>query len=46
MSIGTWSVQGIATKTKEVFREIGKYNMDIVGLTETKRKGIGTEERD
>lgn len=40
MSIGTWNV---ATKAEEVFREIGKFDMDIVRLTETKRKR--TEER-
>ncbi|KAK4883910.1 hypothetical protein RN001_000181 [Aquatica leii] len=45
MSIGTWNVQGISTKTEEVFKEIKKYNMDIVGLTETKKKGKGTEEK-
>lgn len=34
----------IATKTEEVFRKTGKFNMDIIGLTETKKKGISAEE--
>lgn len=35
MSIGTWYVQGVVTKTKEVLRETGKFD----------RKGAGIEER-
>jgi len=45
MRIGTWNVQGISTKELEVFREINKHNIDIAALTETKRKGKGTEEK-
>ena len=45
MNIGTWNVQGIATKSEEVYKEIERSNMDIIALTETKRKGKGTEER-
>ena len=45
MNIGTWNVQGIATKTEKVLREIKKYDTDIVGFTETKKKGRGSEER-
>lgn len=45
LRIGTWNIQGIATKTDEVFKEIETNAMDIVALTETKKKGKGTEEK-
>ena len=45
MLIGTWNVQGIASKTEEVFKEIERAGLDIVALTETKKKGRGTEEK-
>ena len=44
MRIGTWNVQGISTKRIEVFGELERLNVDIVELTETKRKGNGIEE--
>nr|CAH7766067.1 unnamed protein product [Callosobruchus chinensis] len=37
--------QGIGTKSDEVFKELARNNMDIVALTETKKKGKGTEEK-
>ncbi|KAF2892452.1 hypothetical protein ILUMI_13721 [Ignelater luminosus] len=45
MSIETWNIQEIATKTDELFREIKRSNMDIVGLTEAKKNARCTEER-
>ncbi|XP_030751031.1 craniofacial development protein 2-like [Sitophilus oryzae] len=45
LRIGTWNIQGIATK-REVFKEMERYDMDIIALTETKKKGKGTEEKD
>ncbi|XP_056635532.1 craniofacial development protein 2-like [Diorhabda sublineata] len=43
MNLGTWNVQGLSTKINEVLREIRQLNMDIVVLTETKKKGQGSE---
>jgi len=45
MRIGTWNVQGISTKRIEVFGELECLNVDIVELTETKRKGNGIEKK-
>lgn len=43
LKIGTWNIQGWRTKEKEVLREIKEMDMDIVILTETKKKGKGEE---
>ncbi|XP_057663198.1 uncharacterized protein LOC130898146 [Diorhabda carinulata] len=43
MNLGTWNVQGLSTKINEVLREIRQLNMDIVVLTETKKKGQDSE---
>jgi exonuclease III len=43
MNYGTWNVQGIRRKMEEITSELGNLKMDVIGLTETKRKGIGTE---
>jgi len=43
MNYGTWNVQDIRGKMEEITLELGKLKMDVIGLTETKRKGIGTE---
>lgn len=43
MKLATWNVQGIRTKQQEVFSEINKMKIDICVLTETKKKGKGTE---
>jgi len=39
----TWNVQGIRGKMEEITSELGKLKMDVIGLTETKRKGTGSE---
>lgn len=44
MNIGTWNIQGLNTKKQEVFQIIEEYNMDIIALSETKKKGSGCEE--
>ena len=44
MRFGTWNVRGISDKRSEITSEIKKYNLDIVVLSETKRKGCGNEE--
>ncbi|KAK4873279.1 hypothetical protein RN001_015308 [Aquatica leii] len=41
MFFGTWNVQGIATKKNEVFKELVRFNLDIIALSETKKKGKG-----
>jgi exonuclease III len=43
MNYGTWNVQDIRRKFEEITSELGKLKMDVIGLTETKRKGKGTE---
>jgi exonuclease III len=43
MKYGTWNVQVVQGKMEEITSELGKLKMDVIGLTETKRKGIGTE---
>lgn len=42
MRIGTWNVRGITNKLKEVTSEIKELNLDIVCITETKKKGQGS----
>ncbi|KAK7872016.1 hypothetical protein R5R35_004529 [Gryllus longicercus] len=44
MSIGTWNIQGLRTKREEVVTEINKMNIDIIILTETKKKATGEED--
>lgn len=43
--LGSWNVHGIADKGELLFREIGKFDMEIVVLIETKNKKKGTEEQ-
>ncbi|KAK7873794.1 hypothetical protein R5R35_005779 [Gryllus longicercus] len=43
MKIGTWNIQGLRAKQREVISEIEKMNLDIIILTETKKKGGGEE---
>lgn len=44
-NIGTWNVRGINTKEQEVFSQLEKMRMDICALTETKKKGRGSERK-
>lgn len=43
LKLATWNVQGLRTKQSEVFKELQKMKVDICILTETKKKGRGTE---
>jgi len=43
MNNGTRSVHGIRGKMEEITSELGKLKMDVIGLTETKRKGTSSE---
>lgn len=43
MNLATWNFQGIRTELLEVVKEIKKMNIDIIALTETKKKSVGTE---
>ncbi|KFM58793.1 Craniofacial development protein 2, partial [Stegodyphus mimosarum] len=43
LSFGTWNVRGLSSKMEKVYCEIEKHNKDIVVITETKRKGKGSE---
>ena len=43
LKFGTWNVQGCRNKMREIVREINVMNMDLVVLTETKKKGTGIE---
>ena len=39
--IGTWNVSGLAGKEDELMQEFQRENLDILGVTETKKKGRG-----
>ena len=39
--IGTWNVRSIKNKENEVIREMKRYNIDVLGLSETKARGAG-----
>ena len=43
MHIGCWNVQGLTNKVHEIPSELVKYNMDIVVLAETNKRGKGEE---
>ena len=43
MNIGTWNVRSLSGKEVELVEEIKKYSVDILGITETKKKGEGVE---
>lgn len=38
MRLGTFSMQGISTKVNEAVTEIESYGLDIVSLTETRKR--------
>jgi hypothetical protein len=39
MNFGCWNVQGISTKTDILPEELNRYDMGIVVISETKKKG-------
>ena len=41
--VGTWNVRSLTGKEKELTEEFEKVNIDILGVTETKKKGKGEE---
>ena len=43
MKFGTWNVQGCRNKMEELITEINIIKMDVTVLTETKKKGTGSE---
>lgn len=43
MSYGTWNVQGLTRKINEVMIEIKNLKLDVAVITETKKKGQGSE---
>ena len=43
MIFGTWNVQSLRGKEVELVEEAKKYKVDILGITETKKKGQGIE---
>ncbi|XP_030747932.1 craniofacial development protein 2-like [Sitophilus oryzae] len=44
LRLATWNIQGWRTKREEVLEEFKNMNVDILVVTETKKKGNGTEE--
>ena len=44
--IGTWNVRSLAGKEVELNDEMKKLNIKILGITETKRKGVGIQKLD
>jgi exonuclease III len=43
LKFGTWNVQGCRNKMEEIISEVSTMKMDAVVLTETKKKGAGSE---
>lgn len=43
MNIGTLNVQGCKGKLPEIVQELYKHQFNIIALTETKKKGSGSE---
>jgi exonuclease III len=43
MKFGTWNVQDCRNKMADIISEINVMKMDVVVLTETKKKGTGSE---
>ena len=44
LRVATWNVTSLKNKEFELVEEAGKYRLDIVGLSSTKRPGSGTED--
>ena len=44
--LGTWNVGTLRSKEEEVIREMKRYNLDVLGLSETKVRGNGMKEID
>ena len=42
--IGNWNVRSLKNKENEVIRKMERYNLDILGLSETKVRGNGMRE--
>ena len=40
-NIATWNVRGLAGNENELIGEFERENLDILGITETKKKGSG-----
>ena len=43
MIFGCWNVRALNGKELELAEEIEKFNVDILAITETKKKGQGVE---
>ena len=41
MNIGTWNVRGLNSKEPELVQEFKKNKLQLLGITETKKKGQG-----
>lgn len=43
VNMGTWNIQSLTGRNKQVFEQLNEFLMDIISLTGTKRKGTGNE---
>ena len=39
--IGTWNIKTLNGKEEEIVEEMDKYRIDLLGISETKKKGKG-----
>lgn len=41
--MGKWNMKGIISKEEEIIEKLGRWNTEILGITETKKKGRGID---
>lgn len=44
--MGTWNVRSLKGKEQELIKEMKRYDLDVLGVSETRWKGSGAESID